>query len=352
MNTQKCISDSDLGRLCEGSLSFQEKQTLQEHISSCPDCKARWEKVLAGSQYVDEMLFKTAGRGQNECPSEGQITAFIAGSIDQFERQKIQAHLSRCSQCSDALSSRFGEAYENEDDSWWSQFTAEQLLRLFAKLSDAEIDGIASELKVGFVSARPTEVIKLPVLEPPEKEIQRLAAATGEGFATQKLHQDEPAFDFEVTQFGEQIRITARSQDKTHAYQNCLARLELLEEGRSRFSRIILIEQGEGKCVLQPDQVKSLQLEKGRISLRLSPLITSKQIDEAGSEAYTPILNRLIEHQNPKIRCGAIEVIARICGLQVRSLIESVAEKDEDASVRATARKALDQMPSPGPKKS
>lgn len=348
MNTQKCISDSELGRLCEGDLTFEEKQALQKHIEACPDCKARWEKVCAGARYLEEMLSKTAGkaRGKDECLSDQQLRAFVKQTLAQAERQKVQAHLARCSRCSGALADKFTDAYEEEGESWWSEYAAEQLFGLFARLTDAEIDTIASELKAGPVSVRPTAVIKLPVLEPVEQEARRLAAATGEGFALQKLRQYEPAFEFELTQFGEQIRITARSQEKTLTYQNCLARLELIEQDTPRFSRVLLIEAGKGQCILQPDQVKLLKLEKGELSLRLSPLITKDQLDAAGSKVYTAILRRLLGHKDPEIRCGAIEVIARICGLEARSLIEPLAETDKDESVRATAKKALNLIPS------
>jgi len=354
MDKRNCISDSDLGRLCEGDLPVEQKLAMQEHIHACPDCKARWDEVCAGSRYVEDMLFKAAAESgaQQECLSDEQLRAFVEQTMSQADRQKAQEHLAGCSRCSDALVHRFTQAYEQEGDSWWSEYVAEQLLGLFKRLSDKEIDEVACELNAGTVSGSPTETIKLPAFEPAEKKAQRLAADTGEGFASQKLYQYEPPFEFEFSQFGEQLTITAQLQETTAAYQNCLARLELLEQEKPCFSRTILIQQGRGRCIIQPDEIKGLQLEKTDISLRLSPLITAEQLDEAGSEAYTAILSNLSQHDSPEIRCGAVEVIARICGLQARSLIEPVAQKDPDESVRTAAGKALGRIPSPRPEKS
>jgi len=343
MNTQKCISDADLNRLSEGDLTSQEKRTLLEHIKTCPDCKARWEKVCTGSQYIDEMIFETAAKaqGQDQCLTDQQITAFALEDMNEIERQNAQNHLARCPRCREALSAIFVEDYE-EGQSWWSLYTAEQLLALFAKLSAEEVDAIASELKAGPVSVRPTSIINLTILK---RTAAALAAGTGEGLEIQRLHQDEPAFDFELIKFGEQFRIIAQSREKSLIYQNYLAKLEIIEQERPRFSRVILIEAGQGQCILEPDQIKDLRQEGGDFSLRILPLITREQLDAAGPEVYTAILTKLLEHPDSKIRCGAIEVIARICGLQARTLIEPLAETDKDQMVRETATKALNRIP-------
>jgi hypothetical protein len=88
-----------------------------------------------------------------------------------------------------------------------------------------------------------------------------------------------------------------------------------------------------------------LRLLEDEFSLRLLPLITSDQLDAAGPEVYTAILTRLLEHPDSKIRCGAIEVIARICGLKTRTLIKPLAETDKDQMVRETVKKTLNRIP-------
>jgi len=349
MNRQKCISDADLARLWDGDVAAQDEQALQQHIEICPDCRDRWKRMSAGAKHVESLLSEAAGKTQaaGECLSGDLLTGFVEDTLKPEERQVVEDHLTQCSGCRDALAEKFSDAYAKEGNTWWSEYVGRQILGLLVQLSEEEIDDALEALGATLAPpVRSEAIIQLPALEPAESEARRLAAATGEGFSVQTLHQDEPAFEFELTQFGEQLRITARSLGEDSPYKDCLAKLEFLEQDICRSSRFILIDKGEGRCVIEPDDVRRLRLREGHLALRLEPLITIDQLASAGSDAYIPILSRLSIHKDPRIRRAAVEVIARICGPKARSLIEPLAD-DDDETVRSAIKKALSQFPQP-----
>lgn len=346
MNTQKCISDADFGRLLENDLTVQEKQAFHQHMEDCPACRDSWRRISTGARYVEQVFSEAAPKDRKAgCLSGDVLQGLVDETLDAGESNRAREHLMDCPHCRDALAEKLSEAYETEGASWWSQYVGRQLLGLLARLPGEELEPILHEL--GSQPARrvtPALVIKLPVLQPAERQAERLAAATGEGFSVQRLHQDDPPFDFELVQFGEQVRITARVSGEDRTYADCLAELQLMEGGRSRRVQYVLISEGQGQCVLQPEEVRELRLQKEDLSLRLQPLQTAEDLARAGSDVYMPILERLIAHSEPHIRQGAIQVIARIGGPEVCELIEPLT-RDRDPQVRAEAEKALRQFP-------
>lgn len=296
MNSQKCISDADIGRLLEDDLALQEKQAFEQHIEVCPQCKTRWQQASAGAGHLDALFAKAAG------------------------------------------------AYEKQSDDMWSEYAASQILSLLAMVPD-QVNELVELLNIKTVkSERSATIIDLLIFKPVESQAKRLAAATGEGFSVQTFKQDEPPFEFELAQFGEQLRITARSAQEDSPYENCLARLKLLEQDNCRWSQIILIEKGEGKCVLEPQVTRGLRPKEKHLALKLEPIVTSEQLAAAGSQAYRPILSKLLKHKDPKIRCAAVKVAARIYGLEANSLIEPLAN-DENQMVRQAVEEVLNQFP-------
>jgi len=341
MNTHICISDADLARLWDGDVTGQERQDLEQHLQSCPRCRARWEQMVAGARRL-ETLFGSRQMRKQDCPSEELIAAYLADALSAVERQAIEGHLARCPSCSQmvAWAREVLIGYEREGPVWHDRFAARQVLRLVARVPE-ELDNLLQAVEGERPSTgAPTQIIKLPMVAQSAQTVQRLAAATGEGFAEQILRQDAPAFEFHLVQFGQQLRITARPIGEDSPYEDCLARLKILEGEACRLSQIILIEQGEGQCLLEPEQVRLLQPESKGLTIRLEPFVTLEQLAAAGSEAYVPILERLLKHDAPQIRRAAAEVLARICGPRACALIERMVD-DEDGQVRATVRGIL-----------
>jgi hypothetical protein len=347
MNKQNCISEADLTRLYDGDTTPDEKNILLEHIAVCADCRENWEQVSAGAQRMQSLMSEAASKAREtlKCLSEDQISQYVADTLDPHRRQVADRHLDKCSRCRDALAAKYAEAYDREGGAWWNQYVEEQLLGLLSLLPQAELNEIVSELEAAPAQSDLTgQIIRLPILEPARGEVMRLAAATGKGFSSQTIRQDDPPFEIELVQFGEQLRITIRSLAEDSSQKECLARLNFMEQGHCRLSMVVLIEDGQGRCIVQPDEVRKLRLEQESLSLRVELIDTIAKLAEAGAEAYVPILEKLLRHEDPNIRRSAVAVTLRIRGPQARPLIETLSN-DEDESVRSAVKKALDQFP-------
>jgi len=347
MNKHNCISEADFARLCHGDITPDEKKAILQHVEVCAECRENWEQVSAGFQHVQSLLSQAANKAREtlKCLSEDQVSQYAADTLDPHSRQIADRHLDNCSRCRDAVAVKYAEAYENEGGAWWNQYVEEQLLSLLSLLPQAELNEIINELETETSQSELTgQIIRLPILEPARGEAMRLAAATGKGLSTQTVHQDDPAFEIELVQFGEQLRMTIRSLAEDSSQKECLARVNFLEQDSCRLSMVVLIENGQGRCIVQPDEVRKLRLDQESLSLRVELIDTIAKLAESGSEAYIPILERLLRHEDPNIRRSAVAVTARVCGPQARSLIESLSN-DKDDSVRSAVKKALDQFP-------
>ena len=215
-----------------------------------------------------------------------------------------------------------------------------RILRLIA-MAPEEMDGVMTLVEPVQVQAAPSgQTITLPMLRPTQAGPLRLAAATGEGFTEQVLRQDEPPFEFQLVQFGMQLRITVRAFGEDSPHRDCLARLRLREGDDVGLSRGVLVEKGEGRCTLEPDEVRALQPERQELTVRLEPLVALSQLVALGEEAYVPILTRLLAHEQPEVRGSAVQVLVQLRGPAAIPLIRPLVE-DEDEGVQAAARRVL-----------
>jgi hypothetical protein len=347
MSKQNCISEADLTRLYDGDTTPDEKKILLAHIAVCVDCRENWEQVSAGAQRMESLMSEAASKAREalKCLSEDQISQYVADTLDPQRRQVADRHLAKCSKCRDALAAKYVEAYDREGGAWWNQYVEEQLFSLLSLLPQAELNEIIDELETAPSQSDLTgQIIRLPILEPATGEAMRLAAATGKGFSTQTVRHDDPPFEMELVQFGEQLRMTIRSLAEDSSQKECLARVNFLEQDRCRLSMVVLIEDGQGRCIVQPDEVRKLKLDQESLSLRVELVDTIAKLAESGADAYIPILERLLRHEDPNIRCSAVAVTVRVYGPQARPLIETLSN-DEDESVRSAVKKALDQFP-------
>jgi len=273
------------------------------------------------------------------------MARYLDDRLDGTEKQEVEDHLSQCSQCREQVRSadQLAEAYGREGQKWWSQYVGHQVMTLVAKVPEA-----AEQLKAAIHA--PTPFVKpsgtpvcLPLLEPSQRATQPLAADTGEGFSEQRIHQHQPPFEFHLVQVGDELHFSARTSNEDSPYENCLARLQLIEAGVTRLSRIILIEQGEGQCTIEPNEAATLRPGLEPLTIQLMPMLTLQQIEEAEAEAYRPILTKLLKHEDPPIRRYAAEVLVRIMGSSARPLVKPLAE-DDDENVRKAVARALAQM--------
>jgi hypothetical protein len=297
--------------------------------------------MSTGAEYLGAVFGAGA---QEECLSDELLREYADRTLDPVKRGRADVHLAECQSCTDRLAEQLAEVYEREGDSWWSEYVGRQVLGVLVRVPE-EIDGVREAL--GYpdsVEVKSQQIITLPLLEPSEGVAERLAAATGEGLSEQRLHQDEPPFDFHLVAFGEQLRIGIRPTKKNSPYEECLGRLEVSEEGERRHSEYVLIDKGEGQIVLDPSKVRGLRPERERVTLKFVPVFTLSELAAAGTEAYKPIFVRLLGHEDPQIRRSAVVVVGRIYGPGAASLVRPLAD-DEDERVRSEVKKVIGRFP-------
>jgi len=339
MNAQTCLTDADLGRLCEGDVTAKQRGVFERHLEACSKCRARWEQVAAGARYVEGVLSgaKTAGV-RTACPSQNLLAGYLDGSLDAAGKRLVKRHLAECRACQEQVQAVkwLSDAYAEEGGEWWNQYVGQQILHLVAHAPE-----VLSEVLAAVKVARPAAIrsratINLPIL----RVGVGIAAATGEGFFEETLRQDEPPFEFHIVQFGEELRVTACAVGEISPYRDCLARLRLFEGDSCRLSRYILIEDGQGQCSVEPEESRAARPKKKPLRVDLEPVVRVDQLAAAGGEAYEPILERLLKHGDASLRTHAVEILARIRGPQAGPLIEPLAS-DPDQAVRAAVRRAM-----------
>jgi len=342
MNTQTCICDADLARLWEGDVTPQEEAALHAHLQACPRCRQRWEQMSAGARRIESVFGISGEVPQAACPPKDLLEGYFEGTLAPAEKRALEDHFGQCRQCQEALADILAADYAREGHLWWARYVGSQILGLLAQVPE-EIDRVMEEIGLEAPPGTPPQkVIKLPTAEPLEPTRQRLAAATGDGFSRQELHQDEPPFDFEVVWFGRQLRVTVRAAGEEAPCGDGVATL-LLEGSGQPLCRVVLIEQGEGRCVFGPEETSGLSSEAGKLAARLEPILTLEQLAAAGEKAYEPFLGRLLQNESPQVRRSAVQVAARIFGPSACTLVRPLAA-DQDEGVRSAVRRILAQF--------
>lgn len=341
MTSQNCISDADLARLWDSDVTPQRGQVLQQHIEGCPECRARWQQMSEGARHMESLL-DAAWQASGNCLSDYVLAGFVGGSLDPSARQAAEKHLFDCERCRDALAQRFAGIYEQQGDAWWSTYVAHQIFQLLTLVPE-RVEELLGVLKIA--AGEPPEsgqTVRLPMFD----RAGKLAASTGDGLSEQRFSQDDPPFEFHLVQFGRQLRIEIRAEGEDSCYATCPGKLEFLEGQICRYFRVVLIEKGQGQCLLEPDEAIAIPLGDRPPEMRFTPLVTLADLETVGAEAYRPILARLLREAEPSVRRAAVEVAARIYGPNVDSLVGHMTE-DDDQEVRQAAERALNQFPKP-----
>lgn len=346
METQACLTDVDLSRLWEDDLDADRRAALEQHLTTCPRCRARWDQLREGAASATSTFRRAmAVPPRGECPSREVLTAYLDRTLGPDEAQDVDAHLAACPECSDRVAKLLEDRAPKAEDAF-RRYLARRLLDLLVRVPE-EADALAAALRSHpETPAPPTPDVRLPLAEPATGAALPLAAATGEGFSEQVLRQEDPLFEIHLVQFGDQLRVTVRTREAESPYRDCLARLVFLEGDTVRFARVVRVADGEGRCVLPPDKTEALRPEREPLAARLEPLVTLEDLAGAGADAYTPILDRLLRHQDPAIRRHAVEVLAVIRGPAACPMIRPLAD-DPDDSVRAAVQQTLARFPTP-----
>jgi len=346
METQACLTDADLSRLWEDDLDADRRAALEQHLTTCPRCRARWDQLCEGARYAASAFRRAmAAPPGGECPSRETLRAYLDHTLGADEAQDVDAHLTACPECSDRVAEIL-EARGPEAEDAFRRYLARRLLDLLVAVPE-EADALAATLRSPpEAPTAATPDVRLPLAKPATGAALPLAAATGEGFSEQVLRQADPPFEIHLVQFGDQLRVTVRPLEAESPYRDCLARLVFLEGDTRRFARVVRVADGEGRCLLPPDQTHALRPEREHLAARLEPLVTLEDLAGTGPDAYLPILERLLRHQNPAIRRHTVEILSVVRGPAAGPIIQPLAE-DPDDSVRAAVQKTLARFPSP-----
>ena len=100
---QRCFTEEEISRYLDGELDPREARLIEEHLESCPGCKALARRIedtgIALKAYWQKAVAPSLTRG-TACPDEGILIAFADGSIrGEEERREIAAHLAGCDYC-------------------------------------------------------------------------------------------------------------------------------------------------------------------------------------------------------------------------------------------------------------
>jgi len=337
-----CLTDEEFVRFCRKRLTAQEHEKVVRHLEGCERCLAEV------SLYLTEMRQEDAEGPPLSIPKGAMIPRLPLGCIpfaDLYRHisastpllEEQQQHLTSCGWCR-TLFERMERALAQRRVAVTQP--GKEILRLVSEVPEMLDEVLAAAKAVLRLVTRSDAIINLPLFEAPGAA-PRMAAATGEGYSEQVLQQDEPPFEFRLTQFGEQLRVTVRALGPSSPYEECLARLRLFEGDACRFTRHILIREGEGRCIIEPDVARAIRPRKGALRIEIEPVLTLDHLAAAGTEAYLPILERLLKHEDPRIRRHTVEVLSLIRGPEAAPLVESLAN-DADETVRAAVRRVLD----------
>jgi HEAT repeat protein len=123
-------------------------------------------------------------------------------------------------------------------------------------------------------------------------------------------------------------------------YADCLAELRLLQDDRCVLTRVVLIREGLGRCVIDPSAIEQARPERQAVKLSVHPLLTASQLAAAGTPAFVPILEQLLDQDDVEIKQAALKMLALIGGPQATALLKRACG-DASPPVRATAQEAL-----------
>ena len=340
-----CLSDSDLVRLRNQDLSELELTAFQKHLSSCPTCSRRWEDYSKDADLVAETLRKPHPRSSvpvGPCLSDDQVAEYVSRVMAAKDTEAVERHLKGCRSCAAQVRSARFFCWEAEHGELIQESSAGpgKLLELVSRA------GPSGSMRQALQAGQPgpsvlfTEPIRLACLAPKVDAAQRLAAASGEGLSEQVFRRDQPPFEVHLVQFGQELHVTVQVGEAASPYADCLAELRLLQDDRCMLTRIVLVREGLGRCVINPSAIEQARPDRQAVKLSVHPLLTASQLASAGTPAFVPILEQLLDQDDVEIKQAALKMLALIGGPQATALLKRACG-DASPPVRATAQEAL-----------
>ncbi len=99
----KCLTLLQVRDYADGELVHGEKRKVEEHLASCPACRALLEKIGRFDAVIRASSSPPFGRpplADSECPGAEAIAALMEDGIEAAdERARVAAHVARCPAC-------------------------------------------------------------------------------------------------------------------------------------------------------------------------------------------------------------------------------------------------------------
>jgi anti-sigma factor RsiW len=198
------LSERQIALYCERRIPPEELLQVDDHVSQCPDCRARLASSIdrraaspgvtsprqAGSR--EDGAFPRAPVGSGHVTYE-HLEAFVDGQASDAEKETLRAHVDACRICASELHdmsdfkaalSAAGKKDPKRKEGWWANFTALQLtpsrVALALAMSAAIVLVAALERKrlASPPSIPPVNATKANPTGPTDSEAQTLSAGS------------------------------------------------------------------------------------------------------------------------------------------------------------------------------
>ena len=350
-----CFTDSQFVQIWNRDATPEVLAGYQAHLDACNTCRQRWEEFSQKANWLSNRM--AVNRQQSErktagpCPDPERLAEYTSGVLSATDAQAVEQHLQHCFMCASQVCDVLLDVWEEEHSSSNAEVrtTAASVLWLVSHMPQSPhwVRSLTSKAPRRLMHFR--ENIQLPVMMPHAQRAQRLAAASGDGFSEQVIRQTDPPVTIHLTQFGQELRITVRVEPSVSAYTHCLAELKFLEGDLCRLTRVVLIEDGRGRCLIDPDSVLAALPQQQPFQVTLDPILTLEDLETAGTSAFIPILEKLVMQPQPEIRGIAIKLLGQTTDPVARALLQRLSQ-DPDSQLATWARQALQAKPRPEPK--
>lgn len=337
-----CVPDTLMNRLYEGEVSDEQRAKLEQHIERCASCRERWESFVEGERLLEEALVPKE-LDTSACPDDETLSAYVDGALPSAEMEAIRKHVRHCATCGQAVL-----AVRDLTATWFEEqeagaALATGTLELLARVSD-----VAEKVRRWYREEERRVVtfldeVRLSLFEPCQLAVQRLAAETGEGFDRQTFEQPDSPFKVELVRFGREGRIVVTTTPEAARLKTCLVQVRFLEGEEVKLTRSILVKDGEGQCVLTPEEAEAVRPEEKRFRLEAQALVRLEQLEAQGPEAMVAVLSDLLKDPDPVVRRLSAEMLGKTGSPHALRGVRE-AKFDPDPEVREAAAGAEEKL--------
>lgn len=94
-----CFTKEAFEQLALGRLDPESRAALLKHVATCTKCKAEMDRVATETQAITQALKATEPHTDDECLDNEYLARFLDGGLSEAERETVEQHLSTCATC-------------------------------------------------------------------------------------------------------------------------------------------------------------------------------------------------------------------------------------------------------------